>query len=266
MGKLFGWVVVLIAIGSAVPIVLHWWPMAPDISLHGHLIDEQMASTMMEAGFAFMAAQFLLAWFVFRFADRKDGGEIRSFPGGARLMVVVAVIVVGFELLTLGVQGKRAWAAQYFQVPAADALTVQVQAGQFAYFFRYPGPDGKLGAQYPAKINEGEQNFFGLDPENDVDSRDDIVTGELSVPVNREIRLLMHTKDVGHSFYVPALRVQQDFVPGLDLMLHFTATKIGRYEIVCTQLCGMGHHNMKAYLRVTSQQDFDDWLKQKAAE
>ena len=72
---------------------------------------------------------------------------------------------------------------------------------------------------------------------------------------------MMHAKDVGHSFYVRELRIQQDFVPGLDLSLHFTATKVGKYEIVCTQLCGLGHYNMKAYLNVMSQDDFDKWLK-----
>ena len=88
---------------------------------------------------------------------------------------------------------------------------------------------------------------------------------EPAVPVNQEIHLLLHAKDVGHSFYVRELRMQQDFVPGLDLSLHFTATKIGRYEIVCTQLCGLGHYNMRAYLSVLSQADYEDWLKKQAA-
>jgi cytochrome c oxidase subunit 2 len=144
-------------------------------------------------------------------------------------------------------------------------MPVQVQAGQFAFYFRYPGPDGKLGPLHADKISETSQNFFGLDPINDPDSKDDIVTAEMAIPVNREIRLLMHSKDLSHSFYVPALRIHQDFVPGLDLQLHFTATKIGRYEIVCSQLCGLGHYNMKAYLSVMSQPDFDDWLKKEAA-
>jgi cytochrome c oxidase subunit II len=51
----------------------------------------------------------------------------------------------------------------------------------------------------------------------------------------------------------------------LDLYIHFTAVKPGKYEIVCTQLCGLGHYNMKAYLYVFSQQDFDAWLKKEAA-
>ena len=98
-----------------------------------------------------------------------------------------------------------------------------------------------------------------------MDSRDDIVTAEMAIPVNKEIHLLMHAKDVGHSFFVRELRVHQDFVPGLDLSLHFTATQVGKYEIVCTQLCGLGHYNMKAYLNVLSQADFDDWMKKEAA-
>jgi cytochrome c oxidase subunit 2 len=144
-------------------------------------------------------------------------------------------------------------------------MTIQAQAGQFAFYFRYPGPDGTLGPTHPDKIDEGNQNYFGLDPDHDSDSKDDIVTAELAIPVNKEVHLLMHSKDLGHSFYVPELRIQQDFVPGLDVSVHFTATKIGKYEIVCTQLCGLGHYNMKAYLEVMSQADFDSWLKQEAA-
>jgi cytochrome c oxidase subunit 2 len=145
-------------------------------------------------------------------------------------------------------------------------MKIESQAGQFAFYFRYSGPDGKFGPRHPDKIDEGEQNFFGLDTAADPDAKDDIVSGELAVPVNREVQILMHAKDVGHSFYVRELRIQQDFVPGLDLSVHFTAKKVGKYEIVCTQLCGLGHYNMRAYLQVLSQQDFDNWLKQKASE
>jgi len=179
--------------------------------------------------------------------------------------VLAAFILVGAELLVLGVFGTKAWASVYFNPPSANAMPIQVQAGQFAFYFRYPGPDGKFGPIHPDQINEASQNVFGLDQTNDPDSKDDIVTAELAVPANREIYLLMHAKDVGHSFYVRELRVQQDFVPGLDLSIHFTATKTGRYEILCTQLCGLGHYNMKAYLEVMSQEGFDNWLKQQAA-
>ena len=265
MGKVFAVTLVVIAIASAIPIILHTWEAPPDISIHGAPIDEQMGETMVEAGISFLAAQLILAWFVWRFSNRSGGEKTKMLPGGAKVLVVAAFIVVGIEVFALGIFGTKAWASIYFTPASANAMPIQVQAGQFAFYFRYPGPDGKFGPVHPDKINEGNQNFFGLDVDHDGDSKDDIVTAEMAVPVNREIHLLMHTKDVGHSFFVRELRIQQDFVPGLDLSLHFTATKVGKYEIVCTQLCGLGHYNMKAYLEVMSQQDFDNWLKQQAA-
>ena len=265
MGKFFAVVVVVIAIASAVPIVMNTWHPPQDISTHGHLIDKQLSETMVEAGLAFLLAQFVLAFFVWK-SSGKTSGPVKQLPGGARMMVIAAVLFVGSEVVMLSVFGQKAWTEVYFAPPAANAMQIQSQAGQFAFYFRYPGPDGKLGPIHADKIDEGNQNFFGLDPSGDPDSKDDIVTGELGIPVNKEIHLLMHSKDVGHSFYVPELRIQQDYVPGLDLSVHFTATKIGRYEIVCTQLCGLGHYNMKAYLNVMSPEDFDKWLKDKAAQ
>src|SRR6266478_3765256 len=264
MGKLFGAVLTIIAILSAYPIVAHWYVQPIDISTHGHAIDEQLSDTMAEAGFAFLGSQLLLAFFVWKFSERKAGAKITNIPGGAKLMVVAAFILIGTEVLALGVLGQKAWANVYFTMPEPDATQIQAQAGQFAFYFRYSGPDGKFGAIPADKIDEGNQNFFGLDPANDVESRDDIVAASLVIPVNKQISLMMHAKDVGHSFYVPELRIQQDFVPGLDIPMHFTATKTGKYEIVCTQLCGLGHYNMRAYLEVKSPEEFDEWLKQQS--
>ncbi len=265
MAKFFAVTIVVIAIASAIPVILHTWGPPQDISTHGQLIDEQTSDTMVEAGISFLAAQFVLAFFIWKFSDPKPGAKIGYFPGGAKGLVAAAFLLVGTEVLALGVFGTKAWASIYFTPPAADALPVQVQAGQFAFYFRYPGPDGKFGPLHPDKIDEASENFFGLDTTNDPDSKDDIVTAEMAIPMNREIHLLMHSKDVGHSFYVRELRVQQDFVPGLDVSLHFTATKPGKYEIVCTQLCGLGHYNMKAYLEVMTPSDYDNWIKQQAA-
>src|SRR5882724_8181760 len=265
MAKFFAITIIVIAILSAIPILRHTWDAPEDISTHGNLIDAQMSETMAEDGIAFLAAQFILAIFVWKFSNPGPNKKIKNFPIGATGLVIGAFLLVGAEVMALGIFGVKAWADVYLNPPAADAMPIQVQAGQFAFYFRYPGPDGKFGPLHADHINEGSQNFFGLDPEHDVDSRDDIVTAEMAMPVNKEIHLLMHAKDVGHSFFVRELRVQQDFVPGLDVSLHFTATKVGKYEIVCTQLCGLGHYNMKAYLDVFSQQDFDDWLKKQQA-
>ncbi len=265
MAKFFAVTIVVIAIASAIPVILHIWGPPVDISTHGALIDEQTSDTMVEAGVSFLAAQFVLAFFIWKFSDRKPGAKILYFPGGAKGLVAAAFLLVGTEVIALGIFGSKAWGDIYFKAPAADAMPIQVQAGQFAFYFRYPGPDGKFGPLHADKIDEASENFFGLDTTNDPDSKDDIVTAEMAIPANREIHLLMHSKDLGHSFFVRELRVQQDFVPGLDVSLHFTATKPGKYEIVCTQLCGLGHYNMKAYLEVMTPSDYDNWIKQQAA-
>jgi cytochrome c oxidase subunit II len=265
MAKFFAITIIVIAIASAVPIVRHTWWLAPDISTHGAPIDEQMSDTMAEAGISFLASQIILALFIWRFSGDRPGEKIKNLPGGAKAMVWAAFLLVGTEVLALGVFGVKAWATVYLTPPAANAIPIQVQAGQFAFYFRYPGPDGSFGTAHPEMISEANQNYFGIDTDHDPDAKDDIVTAEMAIPVNREIHLLMHSKDVGHSFFVPELRVQQDFVPGLDLSMHFTATKVGRYEIVCTQLCGLGHYNMKAYLSVLSPEDYGSWLKKQAA-
>ncbi len=68
--------------------------------------------------------------------------------------MIAAFLVVGLEVLALGLFGVKAWASQYLTPPSADAMAIQVQAGQFAFYFRYPGPDGKLGPLHPDQISE----------------------------------------------------------------------------------------------------------------
>ena len=116
-----------------------------------------MSETMVEAGICFLAAQLVLGFFIWRFSNRRLGEKIKSFPGGARALVTAAVIVVGVEVMALGIFGTKAWASIYFTPPSANAMPVQVQAGQFAFYFRYPGPDGKFGPIHPEQINEARK-------------------------------------------------------------------------------------------------------------
>ena len=163
MAKLFALTIIVIAIASAVPVVLHIWDAPADISTHGHLIDEQMNETMIEAGVSFLAAQIILAIFIWQFSNRGPEAKLKRFPGGAKGLVIGALLLVGAEVLALGVFGVKAWADVYLTPPSVTALPIQVQAGQFAFYFRYPGPDKGFGPLHPELINEGNQNFFGLD-------------------------------------------------------------------------------------------------------
>jgi cytochrome c oxidase subunit 2 len=80
---------------------------------------------------------------------------------------------------------------------------------------------------------------------------DDVVSlNEMVVPVGQPIEVRLGSKDVLHSFFVPALRIKQDTVPGLRIPLRFTVLQEGTYEVPCAELCGLGHYRMKGTLRV----------------
>jgi len=156
--------------------------------------------------------------------------------------------------------GGKAWANGRIWSDNSNPLRIEVTENQFVFNFRYSGPDGKFGRLDPRQIDASLGNPLGLDSA-DPAGTDDIVVPTLTVPTNQEIELLLRSQDVIHSFFVRELRLQQDAVPGLIVPLRFKADKIGHYEIVCTQLCGLGHSNMHSYLDVVSQANFDAFLK-----
>ena len=266
MGRLFAVVVTIITVVSTAIFVLRIWWLPVDISAHGARIDRQLMETMVVCGVLFVLAQLALASFAWRAGAGPPERGIRTFPGGATPMVVLAAVLVGAEILVLTFVGSKVWAGIYQTPPDPGSLQIEVQAEQFAFYFGYAGADGKFGSMHPELMNDANQNFFGLDPANDSTARDDIVVGSLVIPVNRPILLRLHAKDVNHAFYVPELRIQQDFVPGMVIPLHFTAIRTGKYEIVCTQLCGLGHYQMRAYVQVLPEAQFDRWLKDQAAQ
>src|SRR5260370_17224468 len=108
MEKFFAITILVIAILSAIPILRHTWVAPEDISTHGHLIDEQMSETMAEAGIAFLAAQFVLALFIWQFSGRGPDAKIKSFPGGAKALVIGALLLVASEFLPLAVSALNA--------------------------------------------------------------------------------------------------------------------------------------------------------------
>jgi cytochrome c oxidase subunit 2 len=171
-----------------------------------------------------------------------------------------AVLFIGIVLM-----GTKIWASVHFEEAPADAIPIEVLGKQFAWSFRYPGPDGKFGKTDLKLINDANGNPFGLD-DKDPASKDDIVSGSLKVPAGKPIKLILHSRDVIHNFFVRELRLKQDIVPGMEIPFHFQADVIGTYEIPCSELCGLGHHQMRSTLQVMSQADFDKWKQDTAAQ
>ncbi|HUI75899.1 MAG TPA: hypothetical protein VLX32_13200, partial [Candidatus Acidoferrum sp.] len=114
MGKIFAVVVVAIAIATAYFIVGHVYWMPEDISVHGHVIDEQIIETTAGAGILFLLGQFVLAAFVFLYGDSKGKRKLKAWPGGAKPLIWAAVVLIGIEILTLSFIGSKAWGAVYF--------------------------------------------------------------------------------------------------------------------------------------------------------
>jgi len=136
-------------------------------------------------------------------------------------------------------------------------------AKQFAWSFRYPGPDGKFGRTDLKLINDAAGNPFGLD-EKDPAAKDDVVSASLKVPAGKQVNLIMHARDVIHNFFVRELRLKQDIVPGMEIPLHFTADTVGVYEVPCSELCGLGHFQMRTTMQVMPEAEFEQWKQQQA--
>ena len=258
MGKSFSVILACVALASVALFLSHQWMPAP-AAQHGPILDHELHWTLLDAGLIFLIAQFALLTLVWKFRARPEQ-RTKSFHAGVPVAILVAVVFIGVELFSAATLGKRAWAGMYDDSTPAS-VQVEAMGQQFAYYFRYPGADGKFGPVHIDKIDASIGNYFGLDRARDRDSEDDVVSSELVLPQNRPVDLLLTAQDVIHSFYVRELRVQQDMVPGMRIPVHLTPTKNGRYEIVCTQLCGLGHYRMRAFVRVVPENEFESWMR-----
>lgn len=236
-----------------------WFPAA--ITAFGVEIDAQFMRTLWITGIVFIVAQLGLAWVIFRYRDR--GERAQHFEGNTAMEVVWTLATVVL-FVGLGIYGESAWAEVHFRDAAQGALQVEVTGQQFAWWFRYPGADGQFGKVKPELISASSGNPVGLD-RRDPAAKDDLVSPILGVPVNREVELILRSEDVTHSFFVRELRLKQDAVPGMLIHIHFTPTQVGEYEIVCAELCGLGHYKMRSLLRVMSDADYQKYLQDTAA-
>jgi cytochrome c oxidase subunit 2 len=236
-----------------------WW-FPPPINQHGQAYDAQFMRTLVVVGIVFFQAQMALGYAIVRF--RSNGGRAR-YSHGNNTLEKVWTTATAVLFLGLVVMGAKIWAAVHFDEAPPDAIPIEVLSKQFAFNFRYPGPDGKFGRTDLKLVNDAGGNPFGLD-DRDPAAKDDITSASLKVPVGKPIRLIMHSRDVIHNFFVPELRLKQDIVPGMEIPLHFQADQIGVYEVPCSELCGLGHFQMRTTMQVMSEADFEKWKSDQA--
>jgi len=230
-----------------------WFP-AP-ISALASAFDAQFSRTLWLLGFAFLLVQVLLVYVVVRY--RQRGRQPAAFTGNNRLELlwtsVTALLFFGLALM-----GMPVFTVPHLGPEAAGAEIIEVHAHQFAWNFRYPGPDGKFGRTDLRLISDAGGNPLGRDPSDPV-GKDDVVAATLRVPVDRDIVLMLKSRDVVHDFFVRELRVKQDAVPGMDIPYRFRAQKTGAFEIACAELCGLGHSQMRSVLQVMPAAEYERW-------
>ncbi|MBA2965406.1 MULTISPECIES: c-type cytochrome [Ramlibacter] len=248
-------VLILLALGSVLFHFLSPWYFTP-IASNWHAIDTTISITFWVTGIVFVAVAGFMAWALIRYRHRP-GGRASYQPENKRLegwLMVVTTVGVAAMLAP----GLLVW-AQVIEVPH-EAMVVEVVAQQWNWSYRLPGKDGKLGTVHPRFVSDA--NPFGINPA-DPHGQDDVLaqTPELRLPVGKPVKLLLRSKDVLHDFAVAQLRVKMDMVPGLVTYSWFTPTRTGSFDLLCEELCGVGHFSMRGRIVVDEPGAYQAWLE-----
>jgi cytochrome c oxidase subunit 2 len=215
--------------------MLPWLP--ENASTYGADIDWLFRLIFWITSIVFVLVQGTLLYFVFRYRHRP--GRTATYTHGNNTLEIAWTIAPSLILVVLALLSRTSWYEIKGQTPPPD-YEVRVRAKQFNWDFTYPGPDGKF------------------------DTEDDLtLENDLNVPVGKVVRVLLTSRDVIHSFFVPVFRLKQDTMPGREIQAWFQATKTGHYEIPCAELCGFGHSGMKGWITIHSSDDYKKWVGEK---
>ncbi|MFP4895530.1 c-type cytochrome [Paraburkholderia sp. EG304] len=232
-----------------------WW--TTPIASNWVRMDDMLTITLVITGVFFIAINLFIVIALLRYRHRRGHRAVYE-PHNRRLeWWLIGLTSVGVAALLA--PGLFVY-ADYVR-PPPNVLQMEVFAQQWQWRFRFAGPGGKLGTTDVRYISN--DNPFGMNP-GDPNGRDNylIETPEVHLPLNRPIQVLTRSRDVLHDFYVPPFRARMNIVPGMVTTFWFTPTRAGRYDILCAQLCGLGHANMRGVVVVEDEASFSRWLAQ----
>lgn len=214
--------------------MLRWLP--ENISTFGAEIDSLFYLIYYITGGVFLLVTVLMVAFLILYRHRE--GRRAIYSHGHTTLEIIWTVIPAIILVVLSFLSQKTWGNVKGYLPPSQ-LRVQVTAKQFAWEMLYPGPDGEFNTTDDLKLDN-----------------------ELHVPVNKVVRVVLKSKDVIHSFFLPNLRLKQDAVPGRAIEAWFEATKPGRYELPCAELCGFGHYTMRGFLIVHPPDEYQKWMKE----
>ena len=226
---------------------------------------------LISTGIVFLVTQLLLFLLLY-FNSSAATPRARFIHGSMKLEIVWTVLPLAFFVF-LFIWSEDIWSDTVGK-PSEDVLVVEVMGQQFSWRVRYAGADGQLGKASVRYIDE--DNGSGID-QTDPNSTDDFIALQMHVPKNRPVEVLLRSRDVIHSFYIPFLGVKMDAVPGMSTAVQFRALRTTRemrkalgdpdfdYEIACAELCGRMHFAMKFILIVEEEEEFDKWYESRGS-
>jgi len=248
--------VLFVVVAVVVTLLGIWW--MPPLASNWGTLDAMIVITLIVTGVAFVGVHIALAYFLLRYRN-QEGKKAEFFPEHHALERWL-IALTGIGIVVLVAPGLFVY-SNFLHSPS-EAMVIEVVSQQWLWSYRYPGADGKLGGADPKLISV--ENPFGIDLE-DPATQDDVLIapgGQMHLPVGRPIRLELRSKDVLHSFYVPQFRIKMDTVPGLITRLWFTPTRLGTFEVLCAELCGASHYNMRSAVVVENEAEFQKWLSE----
>jgi cytochrome c oxidase subunit II len=224
VARMLGLGVVASVIGVAICLAIDWFP--ADASGAADQIDTVYDVLLICSVPVFVLVMTIAIYSVWRF--RAKPGDMRDGPpihGHTRLEVIWVTI----PFLMVTALAVYAWVVlDDIEAAQPDELPVNVTGRQFTWTFEYPG--------------------------------EEVSSTELVLPEDRPVDFRIRTRDVIHSFWVPEFRLKSDAVPGLTTKIRLTPDRAGQYQVVCAELCGIGHSTMRQRVRVVPEDEFDSWL------
>ena len=246
---------ILVAAGSVAFHFLSPWWWTPIASNWGY-VDDTIIITFWITGVVFIAIILFMAYCVFRYRH-QEGRRAAYEPENKKLESwLIGLTTVGVAgMLT---PGLFVW-DKFVTVPK-EAAEFEVLGQQWQWSFRFPGKDGVLGTTDARYVSSG--NPFGLNP-NDPNGQDDVLIegDEVHLPLGKPVKVLLRSIDVLHDFYVPQFRAKMDLIPGSVTYYWFTPTRTGTFDVLCFELCGVGHYAMRAKVVVEEKSAFQAWMK-----
>ena len=247
-------VIILLVVGSLLFHFLSPWWFTPVASNWGS-IDTTVNITFWITGLVFVAVNSFLAYCIIRYRHKKDS-RAHYEPENKKLEVWL-VVITSIGVASMLAPGLFVW-AKFVEVPEG-AAEVEAVGQQWRWSYRLPGQDGIFGTVDVKHMDD--LNPFGLNPD-DPNGRDDVLvnSGELHLPINKPVKVLLRSKDVLHNFTVPQFRIKMDLVPGMVTYMWLTPTRTGEFDVLCEELCGLAHFAMRSKVVVDGEADYQNWL------